>query len=54
MMQKKALDLQIVRPEDNLKLDHSQIRHQPTNEFYVRVIIESEVWPIVMQLKKKT
>ena len=49
-----AHDSQTVRANENLKLSHG--KHQaPTNglKFNVSAVIESEVWPTVVQLKRK-
>ena len=54
-----ANDSQIVRAKENPELSYggpSQRQPSCTNqrsEVYVRAVIESEVWPTVVQLKRK-
>ena len=59
MKQRIGLESQIVRANGNLKLNHGgSIPCQASCntdgcKFYVRVVIESEVWPNVAQFKRK-
>ena len=57
---KRAHDSQVVRAKENLKLSHggSSVTDKyqaPTHQLklYVRTVIESEAWPIFVQLKRK-
>ena len=48
---KRAHDSQIVRAIENLNLSQA-----PTHrlKLYIRAVIESEAWPTVVQLKRKS